>query len=178
MSMEMKLARLENRVARMEKEAMLKKIKQAIVKVVRGLGPSISERLRKVTLGANTREIQREMDSLRKDRYFQRVLKNAPRRGSIKKLWNYFSIYLKKAAVLGLASLKYLVPIALFLIIQAKFGFLIGPVDPGFLLPAVLTYAAHVGLHVFEMEAKSYLGTDEKDYYARELAKQRLLNER
>ena len=35
MSMEMKLARLENRVARMEKEAMLKKIKQAIVKVVR-----------------------------------------------------------------------------------------------------------------------------------------------
>ena len=176
MSMEMKLARLENRVARMEKEAMLKKIKQAIVKVVRGLGPSILEGLRKVTLGANTREIQREMDSLRKSRYFQKVLEDAPRRGSIKKLWNYFKIYLKKAAVLGLASLKYLVPFALILIIQVKFFDLFAV--SGLLLPAVLTYAVHVGLHVFELEAKSYLRTDEKDYYARELAKQRLLNER
>ena len=53
MSMEMKLARLENRVARMEKEAMLKKIKQAIVKVVRGLGLDL-EKLKKAVQGAET----------------------------------------------------------------------------------------------------------------------------
>lgn len=176
MSMEMKLARLENRVARMEKEAMLKKIKQAIVKVLRGLGPSISEGLRKVTLGANTREIQREMDSLRKKPYFQKVLEDAPRRGSIKKLWNYFSIYLKKAAVLGVASLKYIVPVAFILVLHMKFAIPITFSD--WMVPAVLAYAANVGLHVFQMDVESYLRTDEKDYYARELAKQRLLNER
>jgi len=176
MSMEMKLARLESRVARMEKQAMLKKIKQAIVKVLRELGPTILEGLRKITYGANNREIQREVDSLRKDPYFQTVLEKAPRRGSIKKLWNYFKIYLKKAAVLGLASLKYIVPLTFIAILQVKFPTLNRFED--WVWPAVLAYAANVGLHVFEMDAESYLRTDEKDYYARELAKQRLLNER
>jgi hypothetical protein len=175
MSMEMKLARLESRVARMEKQAMLKKIKQAIVKVVRELGPTISEGLRKITYGANNREIQREMDKLRKDPYFQKVLENAPRRGSIKKLWSYFKIYLKKAAVLGLASLKYIVPLTFIAIIQVKFPTL-GFED--WLWPGALAYAANIGFYVFERDAESYLRTDEKDYYARELAKQRLLNER
>ena len=170
MSMEMKLARLENRVARMEKQAMLKKIKQAIVKVVRELSPPILEALAKAIYGANTREIEFEMRHMIENRYYQNFIKRAPRRGAIKELWSFFSIYLKKLAVRGVVSLKYLLPLALILTIQVKFSIL--GIGAALLREAALAYAAYVILRSISRGMEWYYGTDKRDYYAREIAKQ------
>jgi hypothetical protein len=166
MSMEMKLARLENRVARMEKEAMLKKIKQAIVKVVRGLGLDL-EKLKKAVQGADEHEIQREIERMRKHPDFNRVMKNAPRRGGIKKLWGYFSIYLKRLGVHALHAL----PMAIFLTAWAM-NYKFVEAQPQFLFFGLLVPFLNL---VIDEEFEDIA---EEDYYAREIAKQRLLNER
>ena len=166
MSMEMKLARLENRVARMEKQAMLKKIKQAIVKVVRELGLDLGK-LKKAVQGADEHEIQREIERLREHPDFNRVMKNAPRRGGIKKLWGYFKIYLKRLGVDTLHAL----PTAIFFTAWAM-NYKFFEAQPQYLFLSLLLPFLNLVIDV-ELEEIA-----EEDYYARELAKQRLLNER
>ena len=166
MSMEMKLARLESRVARMEKQAMLKKIKQAIVKVLRGLGLDLEE-LKIAVQGADEYDIRIEIERLREDPSFKRVLENAPRRGGVKKLWGYFSIYLKRLGV----RILHILPVTIYFTVWAMNRKFFGD-EPQYLFFGLFLPILNTAIDV-ELEH-----IQDEDYYAIELAKQRLLNER
>ena len=100
------------------------------------------------------------MRKLEKDPEFKKVLEKAPKRGNLKKMWGYFNIYFKKVLRYSGVILMVLV---LGAIIMKTLG--IGGFAAGLLISAFVGDIA-----------SSPAGPDE--YYAKEIAKQRLLDRR
>ena len=171
-----KIAILDHRIARLEKQAMLSKIKKSL----KGFFKWAKSRLQISIIGADDKEIKKQIKILLRDQKFMHELRFAPVRGGFTKLWNYAKIYLKRLGMLGgnedTRDLRqFLVVIILLLIPQ------IGVVNAMYLL---LT-APVLGLigRAINMIASPFLGEYGKQWrretqedYARDIAREKLLN--
>jgi len=153
-----KIAVLEHRIAKLEKQAILRRFKREAFIILNKLTGAF--RRPEFIYGASEKDIKKAMRKLEKDPEFKKVLEKAPKRGNLKKMWGYFNIYFKN--VLGYGGMM-LVILVLGAITMKTFS--IGGLAAGVLL------SAFVG----DM-ASSAAGPDE--YYAKEIAKQRLLDRR
>ena len=171
-----KIAHLEHRIARLEKQAMLSKIKKSLKDFFKWA----KSRLQISIIGAEDREIKRQMKILLKDRKFLNELSYAPVRGGFSKLWNYAKIYLKRLGMVGgdehtRDMRQFLVVIILLLIPK------LGLVNAMYLLMT----APVLGLigRALNMIASPFLGEYGKEWrretqedYARDIAREKLLN--
>jgi len=149
-----KIALLENRVAQLEKQAILNSLKRKAYELLNNLIGIL--RRPEIIYGASERDIKKAMKKLEKDPEFEKVLEKAPKRGNIKKMWSYFNIYFKR--VLGYSG-KILIILVLGAILMK--------------LLSTTAFAAGILLTFFFKSSGSF-GPDE--YYAKEIAKQRLLD--
>ena len=171
-----KIAVLEHRIARLEKQAMLSKIKKTLKDFFKWAKP----RLQISLFGADEREIKRQMKILLKDRKFLNELSYAPVRGGFSKLWNYAKIYLKRLGMAGgnedTRDLRLsLVVIILLLIPQ------VGLMNAMYLLMTVPVLKLIA--KAIDMIASPFLGEYGKEWrqqnqedYARDIAREKLLN--
>jgi hypothetical protein len=171
-----KIAVLEHRIARLEKQAMLSTIKKSLKDFFKWA----KSRLQISIIGADDKEIKRQTKILLRDRKFLHELGHAPVRGGFSKLWNYAKIYLKRLGMLGgdegTRDLRLFLVVIIILLLPK-----LGIVNVGYLLMT----APVLGLigKALNMIASPFLGEygeewrqETQEDYARDIAREKLLN--
>ena len=87
-----KIARLEYRIAKLEKKAFI----GILTKKVKGLIQWISNNIQIVLIGTNMQRIEKEIKRLQKNEKFMKVVRNAPPRSTFRQIWGYMFVYLKR----------------------------------------------------------------------------------
>ena len=137
-------------------------------------------RLQISIIGADDKEIKKQIKILLRDQKFMHELKSAPVRGGFTKLWNYAKIYLKRLGMLGgdegTRELRQILVVIIILLIPK-----IGLVNAAYLLMT----APVIGLigRALNLIASPFLGEYGKEWrqetredYARDIAREKLLN--
>jgi len=153
-----KIAQLEHRIAKLEKQAILRRFKEKAFDLLNTIMGAFRIKP-EILYGASERDIKKAMRKLEKDPEFKKVLEEAPPRGNLKKIWGYFNIYFSRSLGYTGVMLVILVLGAMIMKFLAVGGFTAG-----------LLLASFLG------DVGSTAGPDE--YYAKEIAKQRLLDRR
>jgi len=171
-----KIAHLEYRIAKLEKQAMLSTIKKALKDFFKWAKP----RLQISIIGADDREIKRQMGILLKDRKFLNELNHAPVRGGFSKLWNYAKVYLQRLGMAGgnedTKEIRHVLVVLILLLIPQ-----VGLMNAMYLLmtvPVLKLIAKAINLI-----ASPFMGESGKEWrqreqkgYARDIAREKLLN--
>lgn len=175
-----KIAILENRIAHLEKQAMLSAIKEKIFNFFNW----VKAKYEIAIYGADEESVKKQMKSLLEDSDFVEHLKSMPTRGGFSRAWAYVWIYLKKVGTSTHSSSltgKGISGIMLNTLLGVALGYMVIFVGLG-ATTALFMVFAKLFIDVFQWGSESELmeksrSRANKRYYEREIAKQRLIDE-
>lgn len=156
------------RIAQMEKEALFN-AKKIMTKIMSYLPRNAQALLQ----GANEEQITKQIKRLKKDKEFMKLVEEAPEKSSIRDLWGYFSFSIKRAFNFGKTAITVAIILGILLVLLGGVGYLLGGGEIGYLLAGFLVAPA------FDFEVEDPKSRRKRqDSNAREIAKNRLLNDR
>jgi len=157
------------KVAQMEKEAFIN-AKRIMTKIMSYLPNDIQALLQ----GANEEQITKQIKRLQKDKEFMKIVEEAPKKSSIRELWGYFSFSIKRVFNFGKKALGVAIFLGVLLAMLGGMAYFLGGGEIGALIAGFL-FAPAIDFE-YDSDPKSIRKRQESN--AREIAKNRLLNDR